>query len=81
VLALSDTGLVVGGRPVLRLALRVEVDGAEPYDTEASTVVPAAALALLRPGARVGVQIDATAPTTLAVDLARLSVTPAAFAA
>ena len=38
-------------------------------------------LALLRPGARVAVRVDATAPTTLAVDLSRLSVTPAAFAA
>jgi hypothetical protein len=77
----SETEVVVDDRPVLCLDLRVEVDGVAPYDARSWTVVPAAALGLVRPGARVGVRVDPTAPTTLAVDLSRLSITPAALAA
>jgi hypothetical protein len=77
----SETDVVVDDRPVLCLDLRVEVDGVAPYDTRSWTVVPAAALGLIRPGARVGVRVDPTAPSTLSVDLSRLSITPAALAA
>ena len=71
------TDVVVDDRPVLCLDLRVEVDGVAPYDARAWTQVPTAAVRFVRPGARVGVTVDPTAPTTLTVDLSRLSLTPA----
>ena len=74
----AETDVVIDDRPVLCLDLRVEVDGVAPYDARAWTVVPAAAVGFVRPGARVGVVVDPTAPTTMTVDLSRLSVTPAA---
>ena len=73
----AETDVVVDDRPVLCLDLRVEVDGVAPYDARAWTVVPNAAVGFVRPGARVGVTVDPTAPTTLSVDLSRLSLTPA----
>ena len=73
----AETDVVIDDRPVLCLDLRVEVEGVAPYDARAWTQVPTAAVRFVRPGARVGVTVDPTAPTTLSVDLSRLSLTPA----
>ncbi len=81
VLDVTDTGVVMSERPVVRLQLRVELPGVAAYDTAASAVVPAAAVGLVRPGARVGVLVDPTDLATVAVDLSQLSVTPAVAAA
>jgi hypothetical protein len=81
VLHVADTGVVMSDRPIVRMQLRVELPGRAPYDVTASAVVPPAAVGLVRPGARVGVMVDPTDPTTVAVDLAQLSITPAAMAA
>jgi hypothetical protein len=81
ILAVTDAGMTMGDRPLVRLGLRVEVAGLAPYDTEASALVPPGGRAFLVPGARVGVRVDPQSPTTVAVDLSRLAVTPAMAAA
>jgi hypothetical protein len=77
ILGVAESNVFVHNRPVLRFALRVEAPGAAPYDTEASTVVPFSAMGLIRPGARVGVRVDPSQPTKVAIDLSQLSVTAA----
>ena len=81
VLGVTDGRLTMGDRPLVRLALRVEVPGVAPYDTEASALVPPGGRAFLVPGARLGVRVDPQSPGTVAVDLSRLAVTPAMAAA
>ena len=77
VLTVAQTSVVLGDRPVVRMRLRVEAGDMAPYETDASTPVPAAAMSLICPGARLAVKVDPTDPTTVAVDLTRVAVTPA----
>jgi hypothetical protein len=77
ILGVSESNVFVNNRPVLRFALRVEAPGVAPYDTEASTVVPFSAMGLIRPGAKVGVRVDPSSPTKVAIDLSQLSISAA----
>ena len=77
ILSVTEVAMTIGERALVRLALRVEVAGVAPYDTEASALVPPGGRAFVVPGARVGVLVDPQSPATVAVDLSRLAVTPA----
>jgi hypothetical protein len=63
-----DTGIVVRGDPVVELTIDVTPQGGAVYEVHTATLVPAAARARTVPGATVPVRIDATRPTTVAID-------------
>jgi hypothetical protein len=80
VVALINTEKGCSDRPFVHFVLRVELDGYAPYDATASANVPVDLLRLLRPGARLSLQVDPTEPTTPIIDLSRCWITPAQLA-
>ena len=64
----NDTGIEVHGDSVVELTLDVSPQGGAPYEVRTATLVPAAARARAVPGSTVPVRIDASQPSTVAID-------------
>ena len=68
VLAAEETGLQINDRPVVRLRLRVQGPGVEPFETECKPVVPLTGLGLLSGGAPLTVWFDPEDHTKFDID-------------
>lgn len=67
VLGMEQTGVYINEQPQVRLRLRVEAPGIEPYEVERSEVVPLIALGSLS-GGQLGVVVDPNDHQQVAVD-------------
>jgi hypothetical protein len=67
----TDTGVQVNFNPQVVLDLSVAVDGGAAYDTKLTTSVPQMQLAMLQPGNKVGVRVDPSDQSSLAIDWTR----------
>ena len=66
----TDTGTLVNFNPQVVLDLSVEVEGKGAYDAALTTSVPQIYLAQLQPGAKIGVRVDPSDPSSIAIDWA-----------
>jgi hypothetical protein len=66
----QDTGSALNDAPVALLDLEVQVEGKDPYAAQVKTAVPQLYLARLQIGGQIGVRVDATNPSAIAVDWA-----------
>ncbi len=66
----SDTGTLVNFNPQVVLDLEVTCPGQDPYAAQLTTAVPQVYLAQLQPGASVGVRVDPSNPSSIAIDWA-----------
>jgi hypothetical protein len=64
----NDTGIDVHGDSVVELTLDVTPQGGAAYEVRTATLVPSAARARALPGTTVPVRIDASQPSTIAID-------------
>jgi hypothetical protein len=62
---------VEGRSTPIRIGLRVEVPGRQPYDVTVRREVDLVHLGRLQPGANIPVQVDATDPRRVRLDLSR----------
>jgi hypothetical protein len=67
VLSVEQTGVYINQQPQVRLRMRVEAPGVEPYEVERSEVVPIMALGAIS-GGQLSVAIDPEDPDNVAVD-------------
>ena len=65
---LTDTGTLVNFNPQVVLDLEVACAGKDPYAAQITTAVPQVYLARLQPGASIGVKVDPSDPTAIAID-------------
>jgi len=66
----ADTGTLVNFNPQVVLDLEVTCPGQDPYAAKLTTAVPQVYLAQLQPGASIGVRVDPSDPTAIALDWA-----------
>jgi hypothetical protein len=66
----SDTGTLVNFNPQVVLDLEVACPGQAAYDAQLTTSVPQIYLSRLQPGGSVGVRVDPSDPTSIAIDWA-----------
>lgn len=67
----TDTGTIVNYNPQVVLDLEVAIEGQDAYAAQLTTSVPQIYLAKLTPGANIGVRVDPTDPSSLAIDWAQ----------
>jgi len=70
VTSIQQTGTLVNFNPQCIIDLQVTVPGQAPYAAKLTEAVPQVYLARLQPGAEIGVRVDPTDPSTLALDWA-----------
>jgi len=68
---LTDTGTLVNFNPQVILDLDVAIEGKAPYGAQLTTAVPQMQVALVQPGAKVGVKVDPSDPSSIAIDWTR----------
>ena len=66
----SDTGTLVNFNPQVILDLEVTCPGQAAYAAQLTTAVPQVYLSQLQPGASIGVRVDPSDPTSIAIDWA-----------
>jgi hypothetical protein len=66
----TDTGTLVNFNPQVVLDLEVNVEGKDAYGAQLATAVPQIYLAQLQPGATIGVRVDPSDPSSIAIDWA-----------
>jgi hypothetical protein len=66
----SDTGTLVNFNPQVVLDLEVAVEGKDAYGAQLTTSVPQVYLSQLQPGASIGVRVDPSDPSSIAIDWA-----------
>jgi len=66
--ALQDTGMLVNFNPQVVLDLEVTVEGQVPYITRLTAPIPQIMLAQVQPGKALGVRVDRTNASSLAID-------------
>jgi hypothetical protein len=64
----QDTGTLVNFNPQIVLDLEVNVPGQQPYEAQLTTAVPQVYLGRLQPGGTIGVRVDPTDGSKLAID-------------
>ncbi len=64
----QDTGTLVNFNPQVVLDLEVNVPGQQPYEAQLTTSVPQVYLSRLQPGGSIGVRVDPTDGSKLAID-------------
>jgi len=64
----TDTGTLVNFNPQVVLDLEVEVPGQQPYPAQLTTAVPQVYLGRLQPGGSIGVRVDPSDGSKLAID-------------
>ena len=67
----TDTGTLVNFNPQVVLDVNIEVDGQAAYDAKVTTSVPQMHIPLVQPGNKIGVKVDQTDPTSIAIDWMR----------
>ncbi len=67
----TDTGTLVNFNPQVVLDVNIEVDGQAAYDAKVTTSVPQMHIPLVQPGNKIGVKVDQTDPTAIAIDWMR----------
>jgi len=66
----TDTGTLVNFNPQVVLDLEVAIEGKDPYAAQLSTSVPQIYLSQLQSGATIGVRVDPSDPSSIAIDWA-----------
>jgi len=66
----SDTGTLVNFNPQVVLDLDVAVEGKDAYGAQLTTSVPQIYLSQLQQGATIGVRVDPSDPSSIAIDWA-----------
>lgn len=68
ILGIEDTGNRFNDQPQVILKVRVEPEGADPYETETKMIISPVYLPQFQPGARVNLKYDPAERTKIAVD-------------
>ena len=66
--SMQDTGALVNFNPQIVLDLEVAIEGKDPYPVQLSTPIPQIMLAHVGPGKTLGVRVDPSDPSSLAID-------------
>jgi hypothetical protein len=64
----TDTGTLVNFNPQIVLDLQVAVEGKDPYAAQLTTAVPQVYLSRLQAGGQIGVKVDPSDPSAIAID-------------
>jgi hypothetical protein len=67
----TDTGTLVNFNPQVVLDLSVAVEGKSDYDASLTTSVPQMHIPMVQPGSKIGVRVDPSDPSSIALDWAR----------
>lgn len=70
VTSVQQTGTLINFNPQVILDLQVTVPGQAAYEAKLTEAVPQVYLARLQPGAEIGVRVDPSDPSTIALDWA-----------
>jgi hypothetical protein len=70
VTSVQQTGTLINFNPQVILDLQVTVPGQAAYEAKLTEAVPQVYLARIQPGAEIGVRVDPTDPSTIALDWA-----------
>ena len=67
----TDTGTLVNFNPQVVLDVNIEVEGQAAYDAKVTTSVPQMHIPLVQPGNKIGVKVDQTDHSSIAIDWTR----------
>jgi len=67
----TDTGTLVNFNPQVVLDCEITVDSKAPYEAQVTTSVPQMHIPLVQPGNKIGVRVDPSDPSSIAIDWAR----------
>ena len=67
----TDTGTLVNFNPQVVLDVSIEAGGKPAYDAQVTTSVPQMHIPLVQPGNKIGVKVDPTDPSAIAIDWTR----------
>ena len=67
----TDTGTLVNFNPQVVLDCEIAVDGKAPYAAKVTTSVPQMQIPMVQPGSKVGVRVDPSDPSFIAIDWTR----------
>ncbi|MBN1771743.1 MAG: hypothetical protein JXB32_10805 [Deltaproteobacteria bacterium] len=68
ILGVARTGTEINNVPMMRIRLRVQLEGMPPYEAETKMLIPPQVMAQLTPGATVSVRVDPQNPADVMIE-------------